>query len=284
MDMNGILQEIYQVLPPQPAVCFTVEPGDDDLFGSKLGGTPYFPKTMEYPRGMSGDFQGKPLTLLAQLNFERLPHIPDFPTKGILQIFIAGDDLYGMCLEPDIGECMTWQKNFRVIYHDRILTDRELLLAADEVPKAEVDDFCLPFHGTYKLVPQEPKRQLPTAYDYRFEAAYEAIRQRAERSETPGEPIPAIDDLDLDEFDKLFEAEFPDAVIGGYPRFTQEDPRKCPELADLDTLLFELDSLIDREKGIDICWGDTGTGTFFIQREKLKALDFSRVLYNYDCC
>ena len=35
--------------------------------------------------------------------------------------------------------------------------------------------------------------------------------------------------------------------------------------------------------GLDILWGDMGTGTFLIPRERLKALDFPRVLYNYDC-
>ena len=31
-------------------------------------------------------------------------------------------------------------------------------------------------------------------------------------------------------------------------------------------------------------WGDSGTGTFMIPMEKLKALDFSDVIYNFDCC
>ena len=56
------------------------------------------------------------------------------------------------------------------------------------------------------------------------------------------------------------------------------------DMEKLDTLLFELNSVFELKKGIDICWGDAGTGSFFIQREKLKDLDFSCVLYNYDCC
>ncbi|MBQ6160750.1 MAG: DUF1963 domain-containing protein [Oscillospiraceae bacterium] len=287
MDMERILQEIYKQLPPQPAVCFTVEPGDDERFGNKLGGTPYFPKDMEYPVGTEGDFQGKPLNLLVQLNFEQLPHLPDFPTKGILQIFIAGDDLYGMCLDPDIGECMTQQRNFRVIYHERVLTDEKLLYAADEIPRSDEVDCLLPFVGCYKLVPQELKLINPTMHDYRFEKAYQKLCEDTGHSDGGSAdlcgPIPSLDELDEEDFDKLYETKFPNAILGGYPFFTQEDPRSCPELAELDTLLFELDSVMDKEKGIDICWGDCGTGSFFLSREKLKALDFSRVLYNYDC-
>ena len=98
-----------------------------------------------------------------------------------------------------------------------------------------------------------------------------------------GEVIPAISELEEEDFNQLFGAVFPNAVIGGYPMFTQYDPR-TGKLEKLDTLLFELNSVFDPEKGIDICWGDAGTGSFFIQREKLKELDFSCVLYNYDCC
>ena len=33
----------------------------------------------------------------------------------------------------------------------------------------------------------------------------------------------------------------------------------------------------------DIIWGDVGTGVFLIPAEKLRACDFSEVVYNYDC-
>ena len=34
-------------------------------------------------------------------------------------------------------------------------------------------------------------------------------------------------------------------------------------------------------KNIGVMWGNVGVGNFFINREKLKALDFSDVLYNW---
>ncbi len=33
-----------------------------------------------------------------------------------------------------------------------------------------------------------------------------------------------------------------------------------------------------------ILWGDAGVGNFFINREDLKRRDFSKILYNWDCC
>ena len=31
-------------------------------------------------------------------------------------------------------------------------------------------------------------------------------------------------------------------------------------------------------------WGDAGIYGFFINRQKLKNLDFDDVIYNWDCC
>ena len=73
----------------------------------------------------------------------------------------------------------------------------------------------------------------------------------------------------------------PQHRIGGYPYFTQEDPRE--ENSKYDFLLFQLDS--DYTDNTDkVMWGDSGIGNFFINSERLKKLDFSDVLYNWDCC
>lgn len=278
MDIEKVLKRVNDFLPPMPAVKFSVVKEETGLFDSKIGGTPYFPKDMEYPRGKKNVFEGQPLTLLAQLNFDELPSIPDFPTKGILQFFIAADDLYGM--SSDYGEGMTKQENFRVIYHETIITDVSKLLSADEIPKYSGDDECyLPFTGEYKLIAHEPELIPANIWDFRFGDAF--VKSYNEFTD---EPIEDIWELDDDISDKLYDyADFPDAVIGGYPVFSQDDPRLNESLSDCDVLLFELASVYDKEKDIDIMWGDMGTGSFLISRDKLKALDFSRVLYNYDC-
>ena len=67
----------------------------------------------------------------------------------------------------------------------------------------------------------------------------------------------------------------------GHPYFTQADIRERGWR--YDTLLFQLDSETVDEEDI-VMWGDMGVGNFFINSEDLKRLDFSNVLYNWDCC
>jgi uncharacterized protein YwqG len=279
MDIEKMLEEMQEYLPAQPALRFKIKAGEPGLFDSKIGGTPYFPKDMEYPCGKANVFANQPLFLLAQLNFEKMPSIPDFPKKGILQFFIAGDDLYGMSDDQRNG--LTDQQNFRVIYHEDIITDETQLLSADEIPQYEGEEILLPFEGTYLLVPEQPEMMPPKAQDFRFEEAFLKVYNKY-----ADEPCEDFMDLDEEIAEPLYDGDRennPAAVIGGYPVFAQFDPREMDSYKDCDVLLFELDSHFNKEEGIEICWGDMGTGTFFIPRGNLKALDFSRVLYNYDC-
>ncbi|MEL6579758.1 MAG: DUF1963 domain-containing protein [Cyanobacteria bacterium J06621_12] len=47
------------------------------------------------------------------------------------------------------------------------------------------------------------------------------------------------------------------------------------------TLLFQMDSV--RSEAIDITWADGGIANFFIKRSHLQKLNFTQVLYNWDC-
>lgn len=64
-------------------------------WSSKFGGIPYWPLGMDYPKTNDGE----KLLLLAQLNFSELPHIQNYPQDGLLQFFVADDDLYGCDFE-----------------------------------------------------------------------------------------------------------------------------------------------------------------------------------------
>ena len=69
--------------------------------------------------------------------------------------------------------------------------------------------------------------------------------------------------------------------LGGYPCFTQDDPRfSRSDYAACTNLLFQMDSC-GREDA-EILRGDTGVGNFLIAPEDLQQLDFSRILYNWD--
>ena len=67
--------------------------------------------------------------------------------------------------------------------------------------------------------------------------------------------------------------------IGGYPEFTQEDPRaQVPAFREYVQLM-QLDS--DDKHTM---WGDAGVGHLFIHPDDLRRRDFSRVMYSWDCC
>ena len=269
-EFNKILKKVDEIEKPLPTIQFDISNQKPTIFNSKIGGMAYFPKDMEYPKGECGDFKDKPLVLLAQINFEEIPNINPFPEKGILQFFIAADDLYGMNWKD-----LTTQKNFRIIYHKDIIKDESKLL--NFMPK-DIDYSMLPFKGEYKIMPNNPE----TMYaDMNIEAFNDAFEKCSK--EVLGEEY-SIYDLE-DEFEeKLYDRNSRASVfIGGYPFFTQSDPRYRSEIMDCNIVLLEIDSLYDKENNIDIMWGDAGTGVFLIPREKLRNLDFSKVVYNYDC-
>ena len=72
--------------------------------------------------------------------------------------------------------------------------------------------------------------------------------------------------------------------IFGSPRFCQDDPRPLkPEYSSskYDTLLLQIDSCATDNH---VEFGDQGIAQFFINQKALKNLDFSDILYNWDCC
>ncbi|WP_368142037.1 DUF1963 domain-containing protein, partial [Collinsella aerofaciens] len=67
--------------------------------------------------------------------------------------------------------------------------------------------------------------------------------------------------------------------VGGYPIFTQSDPHddRDPLWNKATDLLLQIDSTND------VSFGDSGVANFFISPSDLERLDFSRVLYTWDC-
>ena len=279
IDIDKLLEGVNKYCPPRPAVKFKVKKENTSVFDSKIGGVPYFPKDMEYPRGKEGDFKDQPLTLLAQLNLTELPNIPDFPAEGILQFFISSDGAFGLSVA---FESLNAEYNYRVIYHSEIVSDTDRLMSAEDIPQCSGgEQQYLPFYDEYKLVVEAAEDMPVTMTDYRSGAAL--IRSYNELSSNPVERPWEIGDEISDTLYDMSERNYPQAVMGGYPLFVQDDPRIGTGLEDYDTLLFGSDSIYDKENGITVSWGDAGTGMFLIRKEDLLARDFSKVLYNYDC-
>lgn len=256
-----------------PCWKLTLQPeGPCGLLDSKVGGLPYWDPALPYPT----DSQGNKMTLLAQLNFAQLGTEAPLPAQGLLQFFIGQDDVFGIDFDqPDS------QKDFRVVYHpepDPALTLEQI--QALELPTHVEADLCTPVIREAAFTAEKTVGYMGPG-DCRFEALFrEAVR--AVTGEDIGEKnaYQYFDKADRDYFyDQLSAAGH---RLLGYPFFTQYDPRE-PE-GPYDTLLFQLDSDMAEDRKDLVLWGDCGVGNFFINREDLLCRDFSRILYNWDCC
>lgn len=237
-------------------VHFELEEKETHIFDSKVGGAYYVSREQTLPINQK---TGAPLYLLAQINFEQIPHIKDFPEKGLLQIFISGDDTYGLDFDDEYsqtGWCIRYLEEVPKIVDQSCIYDPN-----------RIDDMMFPLEeeDTYFLKAYLDK-QVITMGDVHFDQVADTyLDDRLKEA--------MQDDDVMDELNDLYEL-IP-CQIGGYPYFTQDDPRQ--EKSD-EVLLFQLDS----SKGI--MWGDSGVGNFFISKEDLKNKDFSHIRYNWDCC
>jgi len=222
---------------------------------SKLGGDPYLEVGMEYPKASNGEY----LRLLAQINFEEVPHLESFPQKGILQFYILADDVYGLALQD---QCI--QDTFRVIYIPDVVKNKENLIKDFSFLGELEEDWYMPFSNEGKME-FSSEEYMPVSWeDYRFNEIYGSINL----------PEEVVDDY-------MENLSSDGCKIGGYPAFTQCDPRYYDKnLERFDTLLLQLDC----EDECDLMFGDAGVANFFINEEDLKKLDFTKVLYNWDCC
>ena len=264
----------------EPVLRFSLERGEPGFLESKVGGTPYLPREMVWPL----DGGGKAMGLLAQIDCRELAGLPDFPQEGLLQFYIAYNDVYGLDFDD-----MTAPGGFRVLYHgtvDPTVTPEDV--QAKRPPLPEGDDWL--YNTPLGREPSAIRFAAPgvqgmTQGDYQFDALFvEKWNQRR-----PEDPIENTWDISGD-FSSLYSEMEPEQgpfhQLGGYPYFTQTDPRWGGKYPDLDVLLFQLDSEAreTREDPDLVMWGDCGVGNFFISREALRRRDFSRVGYNWDCC
>ena len=232
-----------------------------ELTQSKVGGLPYLPHEIAYPR----DTENEPMLLLAQLNFAEIPHLQHFPKSGILQFYIAMDDVCGIDFDN-----LTTQTNFRVLFHPTIdlsncQNDFSFLegIQNEDFYLLEQNEYALQFKKSIDYVSAQT-----IDFETFFGAdAWDFFTQLGEKR---------------DEIHELYWETFQSEghKIGGYPFFTQGDPReRQKQYKAYNILLFQLDSDGDR-----VLWGDSGVGNFFISLEDLQNLNFDNILYTWDCC
>ena len=220
---------------------------------TKIGGTPYWPVDEEWPT-----YKGTPMVCLAQLDLSKLPSIPGYPTKGLLQFFIIGGDEWG-----EATSC-------KVIY--RTDTSKEYM---KEVPRTTINDkydSYPPIDAIYypKVVKQD---QFMTPADDEFHT--EVVKAVNEVFKTDYKKYVDIPSKIYDAFWECLKfGDYDGCRFGGHPYFTQNDVRNDH----YSELLLQLDS----ESGM--MWGDCGVANFFISKENLAKKNFDDVYFTWDCC
>ncbi|WP_413167301.1 YwqG family protein [Capilliphycus salinus ALCB114379] len=225
------------------------------------GGFPYLPKGFDYPQTSDGEY----LLLLAQINFAEVPYLEGFPTRGILQFYIADNDSYGF--SNYYCELNYPQSNWRVIYFpepdlnaENLITDFDFLPEKYWFETTELEiTKCSAIRWTKKYAP----------ICLEDDSAYKLLLPQI------GEAVPfELEDL-YEEFTDAYlkildnDGWFCPLQMGGYSCYFSDDPRVgfSEEEDPFDTLLLKI-SLIE-----------SGSLFFYIQSSALAKCDFSKVLY-----
>ena len=253
---------------------------DLSLEESKFGGFPFVPLGGAIPTNA----EGNQLALLAQINCAQLPENNMYPSDGWLQIWCLEDEMYGFwsdTIQPETNQKVLYipagtqgEPLERVVamYQPYVSEDCPVWFINEQ---GAIWGMRLSFtHGQQGI----------TYSDGRFRDLF--LDRWNKRY--PEQAVENFYDLPDEIFENVVDIhDGSDCAhqLGGYPYFTQYDPRyerDSTELTKYTEVLFQIDSQFDTEW--DMCWGDAGVRNFFISRENLEALDFSDLLYNFDCC
>lgn len=253
-ELESFRSEIENTLIPMISV--STSKRETALTESKFAGEPYFPHMWTYPK----DITGEPMRLLAQINFEEIPQLQNFPAQGILQFFISS--------KLFTSSFYSHEDIFQQFYKVRYFPTIKSIIGIEQVQTIEPLSECFPIKQPLAL--QFSKAVEPvSALDYRASQYLHSILS----IHTPLKDDSSLHEIYLQYFLGT------GSKIGGYPYFIDEDIRKgSPLLLRYDVLLLQIDS--NDECGI--MWGDSGVGKFLINREKLLRNDFSDILFQWE--
>lgn len=284
MDYVKAAEAVYDELKAEhhkEVIYIKAEKVDDlSLEESKFGGFPFVPLGGAIPTNA----EGSQLALLAQINCAQLPENNMYPSDGWLQIWCLEDEMYGFCsdtIQPETNQKVLYipagtqgepLERVEAMYQPYVSEDCPLWFVDDQ---GAIWGMRLSFtHGQQGI----------TYSDGRFRDLF--LDRWNKRY--PEQAVENFYDLPDEIFENVVDIhDGPDCAhqLGGYPYFTQYDPRfeyRSSEATKYTELLFQIDSQFDTKW--DLCWGDAGVRNLFISRENLEALDFSDLLYNFDCC
>lgn len=265
MEVGEILEKLKLVgekfLQKTGKECYSIDiiKKGAEILDNKIGGKPYIPKGEDYPK----DKNGNPLALLLQVNLADI-ELPNFPSSGILEIFVSSNFNTSSNLSSQIR-----------LFEPNLEYETEL-------PEIDTKNFIC--EGSYKISLAKEICTMPNS-DYRF---YEIVKPIFnEIFGTSYEDAFEISDfLSENGYDDYWEAEITkdgriyQANIGGYADFTQSDPRLF-EYEDKTECLFKIDNSLSYDY---LFIGDSGIVFGLISEKDLREKNFENCLVDFDCC
>lgn len=227
----------------------------DKRTATKFGGIPYWPADMKWPQHKKKD-----LVMIAQINFGDLPPIPDYPSSGILQLFVTKDIEDGVCVP---------------VYHKEIVKGTKVLddvpLVNTSFPKYDQFPFNEVFYPTAKKVVSIPNNSEDHWDDVFTPEVNDAFRTNWKSwLDMPDKILRIAWEMQKKKY-------YPyGSKIGGHPYFVQADPRRSEEKS---ALLLQIDS----DRGI--MFGDNGSSQFFCSKNNIKNCRFTEktVTFTWSC-
>lgn len=234
----------------------TGRPADSDRTGTRMGGQAWIPNDHEWPRDENGDR----LDFFAQLDFDQLPRLQDFPDGGVLQFFVLKDPWEAVGTKTE-------DLHFRVFYHRNLAGAGRFESSDEPISKS--------FEG--KLLLDDVLRN-GLAFSGTLTSSAPSVRHQLFQKEI----VPGLSDKEIDElwdFEDELHRHGSDLTgrssyyIGGYPY--------------LDQWFGSESSYDDRSLLVLWMYGKLGgeiDGTIHVDipRDDLRALNFSRRSFYYD--
>ena len=246
------------------------------ILDHKIGGPYYIPNINKIPKNLQ---TGGELFLLAQINFAQIQKIPDFPTDGLLQIFMDPDPhTFRQFAHP------TQQISWRVRFIPQTPSYAELSNLTQHMPETPSGITTLPFDTmrTLPLVPQDMMQDTPLE-DFPIESMIMRYCGDLMPQDANSPQAASFNDAKRQAIDIIRREFRPGRMndtliqIGGNPTFYRPDPRpvdpRVPGVRTPNVLLLQLPCF----DGFN--WGDSKDIVhFFISRKDLRERNFNNVL------
>jgi len=249
---NKIMEEFKKLTEKE---CYRVELEDGvvSILDDKLGGQPYLPIGEEIPKDSEGNY----MPLLLQVNLKNID-LEGYPKKGILQIYTDKD--------------VNYPCEYAVRYYE------EGLEYQTDLPDVDVSNYIV--NKSFKIKTEKDTCHMMPG-DYRFVDIVCKIVKDLYNVDVNN--FGQLDDFfgDFDWYGKARDmVKVHPCNIGGYPDFTQNDPRNS-RIKNKDECLFKIDSYTNMN---EINIGDAGILFTLISQEDIENNNFENAVVDWDCC